>query len=227
MESMKQRTWENPYKQALRLYPDRIYTFDEGSDDAYRLYQEIVALKTVGRTVHIELGSGSGAHLIELGRRFPASSNLGFEIRYKRAVRTIEKAIATGVENCFIARTSYDDFSELLPPESVDKIYVNFPDPWAKKRWLKHRILSNKLIDQAAKVLKPNGLVSIKTDHQEYFASFVEVVRADTRVELFDVTEDLYASTLAAESIATEFESLFRRQGLPIYHLSFGLHRQR
>lgn len=214
-------TWENPYKKKLGDFPGRLLPCDSLSEQAEKLH---ALLATYSRIV-VELGSGSGLHLIEAARREPTSGVFGFEIRFKRAVRTLEKAAVVGVENCYVLRTSYDALDALFPKNSIDCLYINFPDPWAKKRWKKHRILGEKLFTIAPSVLSESGVVSVKTDHQEYFETFYQELIADTRFELLRETRDLYASEFAEESIPTEFEHLFRRQGLPIYHLVFACRR--
>ncbi len=204
----------NPFLKKLFDYPGKILPgFDTEADKA--LLSGIVK----GRSLIVEFGSGSGHHLIELAKRYPECLVLGFEIRFKRAVRTIEKE--PDLENMLIFRGRSELVADLLPPRSVKKVFINFPDPWDKKRWLKHRILSAKFFNILPKVLLSNAVVSVKTDHREYFLSFLEDVSEDKRYLQVDKNLNLPDGLEGDEGIRTEFEGLFRHQGKEINFVKF------
>jgi tRNA (guanine-N7-)-methyltransferase len=171
-----------------------------------------------------EIGSGSGAHLLTLAQRAPHLPHFGFEIRYKRAVRTVEKAAELGLTNVFLLRTDARALSEIFPARSLHALYVNYPDPWEKRKRRKNRILAHPLLDTAHQVLKEGGFLSVKTDHEEYFCSFLECVAEHGVFHPAKLTFDLDTSPYRAESIETEFERLFRSQHLPLHFAE--LHRR-
>ena len=168
-----------------------------------------------------ELGSGSGRHLITLAQSSPDTLFIGMELRYKRAYRTIEKARQQGISNLFVLRANARYLSKLFPAGSLDAIYINFPDPWDKRRWLKNRLIQGQFVAEMAELLGRGGALSYKTDHPEYFASAVSIIRANPRFAERRVTEDLCASPWLEESVPTEFELLFRAKGLPICYSLF------
>lgn len=221
MDDLKQReqrpSWVNPYKLRLNQFPNRIFTFEDFEADCLRIKK----MCTSDSSCLLELGSGSGAHLIELAAQNPEKLVFGFEIRFKRAVRTIEKANVRGISNCFVLRVSYDNLQTIFPNNSVSRLYVNFPDPWAKKSQRKHRILSKTFLDLLPDILKADGDVYIKTDHREYFDTFHQLLSSDDRYSVLAETWDLYSSEYLAQSIPTEFERLFTNKGEPIHHLLF------
>lgn len=179
------------------------------------------ALLSGAQRVVCELGSGSGRHLITLAKRSPDTVFIGMELRYKRAYRTIEKARQQGVSNLFVLRANAQDISKLFPAESLEAIYINFPDPWDKRRWLKNRLIQERFVAELANLLRPGGFFSYKTDHPEYFASAVAIIRANPRFAELRITDDLSASPWIEESVPTEFELLFRAKGLPICYSLF------
>ncbi len=214
-----QREWINPYKVRVREHPGRIYLLEGDAAEESELRARIAA----SSQNIIELGSGSGQHLIELGKRHPESACWGFEIRYKRSVRTIEKAKLAGADNVFVLRTLARRMGELFPPRSVVAVYVNFSDPWSRPKQWKNRILGPELLNQANSLLAPGGFISAKTDHADYYDAFLDVLRADARYEILAESRDLAQSDVAPTNIITEFESLFLSQRLPVHYVKAGL----
>jgi len=170
-----------------------------------------------------EIGSGSGGHLLEYARQNPQSLCFGFELRYKRAFRTVEKAADRGIDNIFVFRGDARLLSTVVQPGELDTVFINFPDPWDRKRWQKHRIINIEYMETVYGLLKPEGILSYKSDHPGYFhdafnlfqSSFIE----SGRYRIHRCTEDLYNSPFAEENIASEFEHLFKSKGLPVHLL--------
>jgi len=217
------RRWVNPYRKRLSEYSERIFELEK---DEAATAAKVEKLRQDSGACFCELGSGSGNHLVELGLRHPDAAVFGFEIRYKRSVRTIEKAQAAGVANVFVIRTPAEQIEDIFTPRTLDRVYVNFPDPWAKRKQWKHRILSKPFLDSMFRLLKDEGVVSVKTDHDEYFQSFRKLMLADERFLCSADTNDYYSSEFCVDNIATEFEQLFTHKGLSINYLSF-LRRKR
>ncbi|MCB0352751.1 MAG: hypothetical protein KDD64_04475, partial [Bdellovibrionales bacterium] len=106
------------------------------------------------REVFVEIGSGSGGHLLTRAHESPDALFVGFELRYKRAFRTIEKAEQRGLSNIKLVRADARFLFDLFEPERIGGIYINFPDPWAKDRWKKHRLLNSAFLVQLAQYLR-------------------------------------------------------------------------
>ncbi len=204
----------NPYRIRVREFPGKLFTFEDDAADRAAL------LKLVERSpkLIVELGSGSGRHLIDLAVRNPEANCIGIELRYKRAVRTIEKAEHQGVERVFVLRTDGKQLVTLFPKHSIDTLHVNFPDPWEKRKRWKHRLLSTWLLEAARELLKSGGILSVKTDHLDYFLAFRADVDAAPWMEVVEESRDLHNERPTEGAVYTEFESLFRSQGLPICH---------
>lgn len=215
----------NRYFDKLFDYPDSLFPGFNLEDDISRI-QGLLDSNKENRII-LEFGSGSGAHLIELARMKSSSIVLGFEIRFKRSVRTLEKAVLSGLDNLYVFRGRSELAAKLLGDRKVNEVYINFPDPWEKKRWRKHRILSASNLRMIASILVSGGVLSVKTDHQEYFETFLEEFHeaGDVPFSLEACTRDLQTVSNSLEQvppealIQTEFEKLFRSQGKPVCYL--------
>jgi len=206
----------NPFLDKLFDYSGVIFPGFEVKEDIEALKSQLGEYKSI----ILEFGSGSGHHLIGLAELFPDSLVIGFEIRYKRAVRTIEKAKLKELTNIRVFRGRADLSPEIFDYDAISQIYINFPDPWEKKRWLKHRILTDKSINIYLPLLKSDGIISVKTDHEEYFDSFTEEL-SRMPIKKLEFTKDLNQSDFQAANIKTEFEKLFRSQNKKINYVRF------
>jgi len=217
-EPVFERRWDNPYLLRRYEFPERIFTFEKDSAEAD--LARVRALAAESNELICELGSGSGRHLIELGARNPSAIVFGFERRYKRAVRTIEKALARNVANVFVLNTDSFDLAKIFREESVVSLHINFPDPWDRRRSHKHRMLSERMLDSIRAVLRPGGSLSVKTDHAENFANITQILSEAPDFSVSRMTQDLHQSPYLAANILTEFEELFVSKGLPIFYVS-------
>ena len=211
----------NQYKQKIQEFSDNIFRFDGISDG-----REIINDKIQELPVVCELCSGAGNHIVELAKRaktVPGDDGkvfIGFELRFKRAYTTIKKAKANGVdERVFIASCPAELITVLFDKQRLDGVYINFPDPWEKKRLRKHRLLTAEFLDRLAVRIKPGGFFSFKTDHVEYFNSVLELLRENKNFTITRETTDLYNSPYIADNVRTEFEEMFLRDGCKICHV--------
>jgi tRNA (guanine-N7-)-methyltransferase len=212
---LSNRLRHNPYIARIREHQDKILLFENFASDC----ESISKLFSINDKIYCEIGSGSGGHIIECAKRHPDALFVGVEIRYKRACRTIEKAKSFGLENIYVLRVSAEHLEKIIPANSLDGLYVNFPDPWEKRKRRKNRVLSNKFLLLSKKILLPSGFVSIKTDHREYFESFLEAVNTSSEFKIVEKTFDLKKSPFENQNIQSEFEMLFRKQNLAINYV--------
>jgi tRNA (guanine-N(7)-)-methyltransferase len=161
--------WENQYIQLVSTKPGIIFGERENdlTEEARSQFRERVRRHS---KIFVELGSGSGMHLLSLARSHPDALCAGFEIRFKRAFKTGEKAERHGLSNVAVMRADARQISTLFEPESVDGFFVNYPDPWDKRRWWKNRLVNEALVETMWSLLKSGGMFRYKTDHPEYLA---------------------------------------------------------
>lgn len=211
----KFRTWKNQYIDLVESKTEKIISLI--TDTASPTHRETLSTWIQPyRSVYCEIGSGSGGHLIELAARDPSSAYIGFELRFKRAFKTASKAEQRGLKNLFVVRANAKTIPQFFAPNSLAGIYINFPDPWSKKHWKKNRILNPEFLQVVLAVLRPGGFLSYKTDHGEYFEETVATLRNMPSFSIGKLSSDLHASEFMSGNIATEFENLFKSQGLKI-----------
>ena len=212
-----QAVWINPYKKIVGDFPGTLFPFmDEGFERGL-----LRKRCSAHNEIYVEIGSGSGHHLITLAQRKPNALVIGIELRYKRAVRTVQKAQKASLSNLIVLRTNARSVNELFPPSSLSGVYVNFPDPWQKIKRRKNRVLSPDFFNHISELLKSDGFISFKTDHREYFESTLEHQAIYNHFSLAEKTSDLYRSEYLKDNISTEFEMLFHHKGLPINYALF------
>lgn len=203
----------NRYIPLADQFPGRLFNHPSARPEVMGSFQRV---RENGKRCLLEIGSGSGTHLIEQARRNPESNLFGIELRYKRSVRTIEKS--PDLKNLFVLRDHAHLLRKFFPERSVSGIWVNFPDPWDKRKT--NRILRPESLREAMKTLCPGGVFSFKTDHLEFFESVLGQLINESLGVLEQVIYDLHSSPeRPGDNVVTEFESLFMRQGLPVYYL--------
>ena len=211
----KFRTWKNQYIDLVESKTDKIISLVTDTPSPEHLENLRSRIKPYA-SVFCEIGPGSGGHLIELAARNPAAAYVGFELRFKRAFKTVEKSERRVAINLFVVRANATTMKTFFAPNSLAGIYVNFPDPWSKKHWKKNRILNPGFLETLHSLLIVGGFLSYKTDHAEYFEETLECVRKMPSFSVRKLSRDLYSSEFISENVPTEFENLFKSQGLKI-----------
>jgi tRNA (guanine-N7-)-methyltransferase len=209
--------WVNQYIPLVKSRPDIILVGQDGGGLPQEAQSVLDAkLQEFNGQVVCELGSGSGGHLIALAKQNPQILHVGFELRFKRVFRTAEKALSSDCNNVLVLQADARQLSKIFKPASLNGIYINFPDPWNKRRWHKHRLLNEAFFSVASNLLKPQGFIFHKSDHLEYFLATKKLLESRAEYKIVNLTHDLHQSELAEGNILTEFEQLFCSQGLKI-----------
>lgn len=206
--------WENQYIQLVATKPQFIVAESDRESPAQS--REMVSkARPHFAGVFVEIGSGSGLHLLELARQNPTVLCIGVEIRFKRAFKTGEKAEREGLSNVLVLRTDARCIKEIFHPGEVSAFFINYPDPWDKRRWKKNRILNEEMVATMHTLLGDNGFIRYKTDHHEYFHSTSSLLQPPLW-QVQKLSTNLLASQWNADNIATEFEYLFKSQNKPL-----------
>ena len=114
----------------------------------------------------VEVGFGSGRHLLHNAKSNPDIIHIGLEIHKPSAEQVLKQCKLQGIDNLFVVDFDARIFLEILPADSVGRIFVHFPVPWDKAPH--RRVMSKAFIDEAVVVLKPGGTLELRTDSKEY-----------------------------------------------------------
>lgn len=175
-------------------------------------WQEIFARP---HPLHIEIGMGKGRFIMEQSRRNPDINYIGIEKYSSVLIRALEKMDEGEIENLSFIRMDAEDIEDVFSKDEVDRIYLNFSDPWPKDRHAKRRLTSRRFLEKYMHFLKKDGRVIFKTDNRELFDfSLGEVKEAGW--ELVNYTYDLHNSPYNEGNVMTEYEERFSAKGNPI-----------
>lgn len=170
--------------------------------------------------VHIEIGTGKAAFLLNEARAEPGANFFGIE-RARRYYRyAVDRIGRWGMKNVRIMRTDAVHFlTEFVPDNSVDFFHIYFPDPWPKKRHHKRRLFCANNLRQLLRGLKTGGQLKIATDHAEYFEQ-IRKLTADESDRLEEIEFVPTAGAEVGEWVGTNFERKYLKQNIPIYTLA-------
>ena len=168
------------------------------------------------KNYYLEIGSGKGQFLVNMAKNHPESFFIGMERNVTCAGFTAKKLVEGEVTN---AKLVYADAGQVLPSinaESVEGIFLNFSDPWPKKRHAKRRLTSDSFLGQYYRILKSGGKLIFKTDNYDLFTYSLEILENST----FKLLEANYSyDGKDPFDEITEYEASFRSEGQPIYRL--------
>ncbi|MBQ8639250.1 MAG: tRNA (guanosine(46)-N7)-methyltransferase TrmB [Lachnospiraceae bacterium] len=170
------------------------------------------------KPIRIEVGMGKGQFITAMAAENPAVNYIGIEKYSSVLIRAIEKQEELQLSNLKFIRMDAEEITEVFGEAEVDRIYLNFSDPWPKDRHAKRRLTSSVFLGRYSQILKKDGIVEFKTDNEALFDFSVEsVLESGWNLEL--VTRDLHHSPYAEGNIMTEYEIKFSSMGNPIYKL--------
>lgn len=169
--------------------------------------------------IHIEIGMGKGQFIMELAERNPDINYIGIEKYSSVLVRAIEKREQKkDMNNLYFIRMDAEYIENVFDTNEVDRIYLNFSDPWPKDRHAKRRLTSTHFLAFYDKILVPSGRVIFKTDNIDLFNfSLEQIPEAGWIIENY--TNDLHHSEYNEGNIMTEYEAKFSAMGTPINRL--------
>ena len=173
--------------------------------------------------IHIEIGMGKGQFLLTLAKENPSINYIGIERYSSVLLRALERfdndEEYKDVNNIRFICMDATNLPEVFAVGEIDKIYLNFSDPWPKARHAKRRLTSKQFFERYDKILAFDGVVEFKTDNRELFDFSLEQVELAGWV-LLAKTYDLHNdTTLSRGNVMTEYEEKFSGQGHPIHKL--------
>ncbi len=171
--------------------------------------------------IHIEVGMGKGRFIMEMAARHPENNYIGIEMYDSVLLRALQKMeeLQEKPANLLFIRMDARTLPEVFEKGEVERIYLNFSDPWPKDRHAKRRLTSRQFLERYDQILAPEGRVEFKTDNRELFEfSLEEAGEAGWKVlaSTFDLHHD---EELMRGNVMTEYEEKFSSMGNPIHKM--------
>lgn len=165
--------------------------------------------------IHIEIGMGKGQFIRTLAKMNPNINYIGLEKVEELVLKSVRSIEAEEIQNISLINWNALKLDDILGIGEIERIYLNFSDPWPKVRHDKRRLTHHGFLDIYQKLLKEHGEIHLKTDSRDLFEFSLEQFN-QKQFTLVEVIEDLYGST-HKEMAKTEYEEKFIAEGKPIY----------
>jgi tRNA (guanine-N7-)-methyltransferase len=168
----------------------------------------------------VEIGFGRGEFLRHLAAADPAAAHVGVELSWKRVLKMARRIARTDEAGIRLVEGRGEDLvREALPPASVAAFWINFPDPWPKKRHHRRRLIAPAFVPQLTDRLEPGGSLHVATDHVGYAEQIDEVLRGARGLE-----NALAPAPFVREvpgRLHTAYEELWRAEGRPLHFWTY------
>ena len=162
----------------------------------------------------LELGCGKGEYSVNLATMFPEKNFLGIDIKGARFWRGAKTALVEKINNVGFLRTQIELVDCIFDENEVDEIWITFPDPQIKYKRTKHRMTNPDFLNKYKKILKPNGIVHLKTD-SEYMHGYTLGLLQGLGLTVEYTHHDVYGTTNAPKEV-TDIQTYYESQYLAI-----------
>lgn len=167
--------------------------------------------------IHIEIGMGKGRFIMDLARLHPEINYVGIEKYSSVLLRGIQKMVQDPLPNLYFIRMEAEEITEVFAEKEVDRIYLNFSDPWPKDRHAKRRLPSREFLQRYHQILCSDGRIEFKTDNEALFQFALDELEP-AGWHLDQMTKDLHHNEeMMQDNVMTEYEERFSSKGNPIY----------
>ncbi|WP_211653809.1 tRNA (guanosine(46)-N7)-methyltransferase TrmB [Planococcus alpniumensis] len=171
------------------------------------------------RPIHIEAGSGKGRFITGMAQANPDINYIGIELFESVIVTALQGALEPegGIPNLRLLQVNAQELETFFEASEIDRVYLNFSDPWPKTRHAKRRLTHESFLKLYERVLPEGGEIHFKTDNRGLFEYSLTSI-SEYGMLLKDVSLDLHANE-PEWNIMTEYEEKFLKKGQPIYRL--------
>ena len=171
----------------------------------------------------LELGCGKGEYTVALAKRYPNKNFIGVDIKGARFWRGAKTAVEENLSNAAFLRTQIELIDHAFAVHEVDEIWITFPDPQIKYKRTKHRMTNSEFLKRYKIILKPEGVVHLKTD-SEFMHGYTLGLLHGAGHEVLYANHNIYKQEGSPEevtSIQTFYESQYLEQNKPITYIRF------
>ncbi|CAH0346825.1 tRNA (guanosine(46)-N7)-methyltransferase TrmB [Bacillus sp. CECT 9360] len=167
--------------------------------------------------LYIEVGTGKGRFITEMAKAHPDVNFIGIELAKNVIVSALDRLIEAELPNVKLMNVNANDLRDFFGKGDVSRVYLNFSDPWPKKRHEKRRLTYETFLQVYEDILPDNGEIHFKTDNQGLFESSLMSISRYGMLLTY-VSLDLHNSDFEG-NIMTEYEERFSQKGNRIYRL--------
>ena len=168
------------------------------------------------KPIHLEIGMGKGNFIIEMAKRNPDINFIGLEKFDSVLVKAVEKLESIELDNLKLIWYDAATIDNLFDKE-IDTLYLNFSDPWPKKRHAKRRLTHESFLEKNDKIFKNTNNIIMKTDNRKLFEYSVKSF-TDYGYKIEDISLDLHSDEV--DIVETEYEKKFTKKGNVIYKVN-------
>lgn len=176
--------------------------------------------------IHVELGMGKGKFISELSLKHPHMNFIGIDMydellrRASEKARDIREAEEAGagekLMNLALVLVNIENIEDVFEESEIERIYLNFSDPWPKKRHAKRRLTHSHFLQKYSRILNERGQIHFKTDSRSLFEFSLNSF-SDMGLRMRDISLHLHESGIRKDMVQTEYELKFFEKGMPIY----------
>ncbi|XCF06218.1 tRNA (guanosine(46)-N7)-methyltransferase TrmB [Tamlana crocina] len=171
----------------------------------------------------LELGCGKGEYSVALAQKYPNKNFIGIDIKGARFWRGAKTAVEDNIPNVAFLRTQIELIEYAFAENEVDEIWITFPDPQIKYKRTKHRMTNTAFLQRYKKVLKPDGVVNLKTDSEFMHGYTLGLLHGEGHEVLY-ANHNVYKQEGSPEDVTavqTFYESQYLEQNKPITYIRF------
>lgn len=162
----------------------------------------------------VELGCGKGEYTIGLAQRNPNVNYIGIDVKGARFWRGAKTAVETGMNNVGFVRTQIELIENIFSSHEISEIWITFPDPQIKYKRTKHRMTNSEFLKMYKRILKPEGVVNLKTDSEFMHGYTLGLLHGEGHEVLY-ANHNVYKNE-GAPSEVTEIQTFYENQYLEI-----------
>ena len=167
--------------------------------------------------IHIEIGTGRGKFITTIAKNNKDINYIAIEMKEEVLLQAVYKASENNLDNILFIWADANNITDYFDENELSRIYINFCDPWPKKRWSKRRLTSYNFLQKYEIILNNSGEIHFKTDNDKLFEFSLNEF-SNYNLKLRNISLDL-ANSEFSENITTEYEDKFMNLGMKIYRV--------
>lgn len=171
----------------------------------------------------LELGCGKGEYSVALAQAYPEKNFIGVDIKGARFWRGAKTGMEENITNLGFIRTQIELVDHIFAENEIDEIWITFPDPQIKYKRTKHRLTNSEFLQKYKYILKPNGIVNLKTDSEFMHGYTLGLLHGEGH-EIIQANHDVYKNVYSPKEVTgiqTFYEKQYLEQGKPITYIQF------